>query len=196
MSNLKCKLFTVRATPRPRTKFRCLRMIWTREFRPREKLKPRKAPANWKICTTIGKYWKYFDWKLFVYSLNLQVRTQERLVEENCESSRENSLQETASPEAEFLILPWAVAADRTALWSPLMWKSPQNVKLSFGLLSLETNSWIPSKIFGLLKKKTYFQSDCKNGLQKQQQPSPTSRYQKIVNLHLSQNYSSTSCLN
>ena len=45
-------------------------------------------------------------------------------------------------------------------------------------------NIWTP-------EKKTYFQSDCKNGLQKQNQPCPTSRYQNIVNLHLSQNYTS-----
>ena len=59
-SNIICFYRTTLTT---RRRFRCLKMIWTRGFRPSEKLKPRKDPANWKICTTIGK--KYFYLELF-----------------------------------------------------------------------------------------------------------------------------------
>ena len=105
----------------------------------------------------------------FVYSSNFQVRTQKRLVEENCQSSRENSLQEASSPEAEeFLILPrWSTAADGTALWSP----GCENIHKMW--------NWALDSC-----KKNIYQFDCKNALQKQQQPCPTSRYQNIVNLH------------
>ena len=87
-----------------------------------------------------------FTSNYLVYSLNFQVRAQKRLVEENCQSSRENSLQETSRPEEEFLIWPWwlqqiGLPCDHITT----------DVKIS---TKCEFELWTPvRKIFGFLQK-------------------------------------------
>ena len=133
-SNIICFYRTTLTT---RRRFRCLKMIWTREFRPREKLKPRKDPANWKICTITGETY-FYQLELFclfnefpgtdleTIGLGKLPKFRGEFASRNFKPRSSRDLNSTSR------VIDWSRS---DCLVITIMWISTQNVKLSFGLL-------------------------------------------------------------